>query len=140
MTGADTSYQNPFGERPHRTIGQRMRAMLLGANLEPKFWPYAFRMILRISNIEPHGKRDASPIELMTGSKPNLRGRLRTFGCRVYVRELAHKVFEYSIEEHQNRYGCFMNGRRDNPGALQVNKGRLCVCDPGLCAVMRESV
>ena len=98
VTGADASHQNPFGERPHRTIGQRMHVMLLGANLEPKFWPYAFRMIVRISNIEPHGDSEASSIEMISVSKPNLKGRLRTFGCRVYVRESGGRSAKLSLD------------------------------------------
>ena len=106
VTGADASHQNPFGERPHRTIGDRMRAMLLGADLEAKFWPYAFRMVIRLSNIEPHGDRDGSPIQIITGKKPDLKGRLRTFGCRVFARSSGGRTAKLSNEH--SRSGIFL--------------------------------
>ncbi len=106
VTGADASHQNPFGERPHRVIGDRMRAMLLGAGLKSSFWPYAFRMIIRISNLEPHGQRKESPIQIITGKKPNLKGRLRTFGCRVFARKSGGRTAKLSVEH--SRPGIFL--------------------------------
>ena len=41
-TGADTSRQNGPVKRGHRTLANTIRALLLGANLDMKFWPYAF--------------------------------------------------------------------------------------------------
>jgi hypothetical protein len=36
LTGPDSSHQNGPGERPHQTIGDALRAMLSGANLQTK--------------------------------------------------------------------------------------------------------
>ena len=83
-TAADSSHQNGPGERPHQTIGDALRAMLGGADLEPKFWAYAFHHFLRLYNVTVHGDRTASPYEICTGQKPNL-SLLRTFGCRVWA-------------------------------------------------------
>ena len=85
LTGPDSSHQNGPGERPHQTIGDALRAMLSGANLQPCFWPYAFYHYLRLYNFVPHGDRPSSPFEMCGAPLPNL-SRLRTFGCRVYVR------------------------------------------------------
>jgi GAG-pre-integrase domain len=41
-TGSDSSNQNGPVERAHCTVSNALRAMLHGANLEIKFWPYAF--------------------------------------------------------------------------------------------------
>ena len=41
-TSPDSSHQNTLGEQPHETIGDAMRAMLLGAKLYLKYWPYFF--------------------------------------------------------------------------------------------------
>ena len=82
-TAANSSHQNGPGERPHRTIGEGIRALLGGANLEPKFWPYAFHHFVRLYNVSVHGNRDKSCYELLTGKKPEVH-KLRTFGCRIF--------------------------------------------------------
>ena len=58
--------------------------MLARANLEPRFWPYAFRHYLHLYNITPHFSHDASPYTICSGELPDL-SLLRTFGCHVYV-------------------------------------------------------
>ena len=83
-TSSQSSHQNALGERPHQTISNAIRAMLGGAALPPKFWPYAFHHFLRLSNLTIHEGRTATPFELCLGRPPNLR-LLRTFGCRVYA-------------------------------------------------------
>ena len=82
-TAANSSHQNGPGERPHRTLGDGIRAMLGGANLEAKFWPYAFHHFIRLYNVSIHGNKDKSPFEICTGRKPDLK-QLKTFGCRIY--------------------------------------------------------
>jgi hypothetical protein len=83
-TAPASSYQNGPGERPHQTIGDALRAMLGGAALPTKFWPYAFHHWLRLYNVTVHRDQRASPFELCTGQQPDLR-LLRVFGCRVYA-------------------------------------------------------
>ena len=85
VTGPDSSHQNGPGERPHQTIGDALRSMLSGANLQASFWPYAFYHYLRLYNFVPHGTRTSSPYEMCGSKLPNL-SKLRTFGCRVHVR------------------------------------------------------
>ena len=41
-TAPNSSHQNEPVERPHRDIGNSIRAMLSGASLASRFWPYAF--------------------------------------------------------------------------------------------------
>ena len=83
-TAADSSHMNGPGERPHQSIANALRTILLGANLAPKFWPYAFHHYIRLYNMTTHGLSTKSPFEICTGKRPNLR-LLRTFGCRVYA-------------------------------------------------------
>ena len=83
-TAPNSSNQNGPGERPHRTIGDAIRAMLHGAGLDPKYWPYAFLHFIRIYNITPHGVNVDSPFFICTQIKPKVE-MLRIFGCRVYV-------------------------------------------------------
>ena len=84
-TGADTSRQNGPVERGHRTLANTIRALLLGAGLNVKFWPYAFYHAMRMSNAFPEPTQQRSPIALATG-KPEDFSNIRTFGCRVWVR------------------------------------------------------
>ena len=83
-TSAMGSHANGPVERPHQTVCNGMRAMLDGAGLPPKFWPYAFHHFLRLYNSFPHGDRPASAYTMCTGKQPNLT-HLKTFGCRVYA-------------------------------------------------------
>ena len=64
LTGLDSSNQNGPSERPHQTIGDALRAMLSGANLQPSFWPYAFYHYVQLYNFVPHGTRPSSPYEM----------------------------------------------------------------------------
>ena len=84
-TGADSSNQNGPVERAHRTVANGIRAMLHGANLDIKFWPYAFHHYLRIKNGMPSRDQDASPVELAINQVDDFSGFL-TFGCHVWVR------------------------------------------------------
>ena len=83
-TAPNSSSSNGPGERPHQTIADSIRTMLLGAGLPPKFWPYAFHHTLRLYNLSPHGTRPASPFKMCTGKDPDGR-QLKVFGCRVYA-------------------------------------------------------
>jgi hypothetical protein len=82
-TGADNSSQHGPVKRSHRTVSQGVKAILIGAGLDTKFWPLAFNHILRIRNAI-QGQL-GSPLKMSTGSKENFRN-LRVFGSRVWVR------------------------------------------------------
>jgi hypothetical protein len=79
-----SSFQNAPGERPHQDIGAGLQVMLRGANLENKFWPFAFNYSLQISNVLPHGDRGV-PSERFTGQWASVK-KYRTFGCLVIVK------------------------------------------------------
>jgi hypothetical protein len=82
--GADSSYQNGPVERAHQTIGDALRTLLSGADLDPRFWPHGFFCFLRIKNALRGKDNSASYFERLHGHMANLAG-LRTFGCRVWV-------------------------------------------------------
>jgi histone deacetylase 1/2 len=84
-TGADSSNQNGPVERAHLNVGNAIRAMLHGANLPIKFWPYAFHHYIRLKNAIPSKDQNMSPIELSVGQRENF-AKMKTFGCRVWVR------------------------------------------------------
>ena len=70
----DSSHQNGPVERQYRTVADGMRAMLLGASLDVKFWPYAFKHYVRIRNSLPSRDQDKSPTEIALGQKDNFKG------------------------------------------------------------------
>ena len=108
LTGPDSSHQNGPGERPHQTIGDALRAMLSGANLQANFWPYAFYHYVRLYNFVPHGTRPSSPYEMCGADLPNL-SKLRTFGCRVHVRPTTAR---YGKVIPNSRLGIFLGYSR----------------------------
>jgi hypothetical protein len=83
-TGAGSSSQNGMAERPHQTIANAIRAMLISAHLPPRYWEYAFYFFLRIHTLLPHGTNTESPYFKITNKQPDF-SRLRIFGCRIYA-------------------------------------------------------
>ena len=62
-TGSDTYHQNGPVERYHSTLSNSIQAMLTGANLDIKFWPYALYHVIRLSNSFPEPNKITSPID-----------------------------------------------------------------------------
>ena len=44
--GANSSFQNDPVEQAHCTVSQGIRSLLIGADLDIKFWSYAFLHVL----------------------------------------------------------------------------------------------
>ena len=84
VTGADASNQNGPVEQGHGVVANAIRAMLLGASLPIKFWPYAFHHWLRIDNSLPSRDQEHSPNAIASGKRENFSA-FCTFGCRVWV-------------------------------------------------------
>lgn len=84
-TGADASHQNGPVERGHLTVANAVRSLLTGANLDIRFWPYAFHHWLRIDNSLPSRDQTATPLKIALDKVDDFSG-FRTFGCRVWVR------------------------------------------------------
>ena len=86
-TGSDNSSQNGIAERPNRTFGNMMRAMLLNAGLPSKYWSYALIQAVFVKNRLPHAYHNYSktPFEAITGRKPNVKD-LKVFGSRVIAK------------------------------------------------------
>ena len=79
-TGADNSHQNGPVKPGHCTLANTICALLIGANLDIKFWPYAFYHALCMSNALLEYKATQSPICIARG-KPKNFANIRTFGC-----------------------------------------------------------
>ena len=87
-TGSDDSSQNGVAERPNKTYGSMMRAILSNSGLDSRFWSFALRHSVYVKNRLPHAFLDyvASPFEAYTGRRPDL-SNLKIFGCPVRVRK-----------------------------------------------------
>ena len=53
-TSAGASFQNAITERPHRTLADKIRTILSGANLNSDYWSHALRHAAYIKNRLPH--------------------------------------------------------------------------------------
>jgi hypothetical protein len=83
-TAPNSSVMNAPVERAHQTVADGIRTLLGGANLELRYWTYAFYHYLKIYNFVPHADDEVSPYEKCTGKKPDL-SKMRTFGCLVTI-------------------------------------------------------
>ena len=64
-------------------------ALLLGANLDVKFWPHAFCHALHMSIAFPEPSQSQSTVRPATGESEDF-SNVRTFGCCVWVGPLGH--------------------------------------------------
>ncbi|MCE2995760.1 MAG: hypothetical protein LW863_09190 [Flammeovirgaceae bacterium] len=112
-TGADSSNQNGPVERAHQTVANAIRALLLGANLDARFWPYAFHHYLRLKNSIPSRHRPLSPVVMATSRKDNFKD-LRTFGCRVWVRPSGRRPIKLKPNSRKGIFLGYIPNTRKN--------------------------
>jgi hypothetical protein len=105
QTAPNSSVMNAPVERPHQTVADGIRTLLGGANLELRYWTYAFYHYLKIYNLVPHGDDDVSPYEKCTGIKPDL-SKMRTFGCLVTI--LDDNKRKTGKANYLSRHGIFL--------------------------------
>ncbi len=124
-TGGFASFLNGKIERPHRTIAQVVRAMLLNSGLPSTLWCYAAVTQADIYRYTHHSAIDKTPYEAWYGLKPNINN-LRVWGCYVYVRVPTPKKLDHRVVR-----GHF----------LGFTKSRLIVCwyDPATKTVKNAS-
>lgn len=84
-TGSDSSHQLGPVERTHRTVANSVRAQLIGANIDIRFWPYCFDHTLRLLNANSCAGMDSSRLEAVYGRRDNFKN-LKYFGSRVWCR------------------------------------------------------
>lgn len=94
-----TPQLNGVAERMNRTILDRIRCMLIDADLDQEFWAEALNTATVIMNLIPRGSK-FSPNELWNNEKFDLKS-LRVFGCKAMAhipKEKRKKLDEKSIE------------------------------------------
>ena len=84
FTSPHTPESNSISERYNRVLGEKCRAMLIGANLPLSLWAECMKTATYITNrvISPT-HRCKTPYELIYGAKPDV-SNLRAFGCIAY--------------------------------------------------------
>ena len=96
-TVARTPQQNGLAERMNRTILERVRCMLLGANLPKSFWGEAATAAAYLINRCPSSAIDfKTPMELWSG-KPADYSNLRVFGALAYAHVKQDKLEAWAI-------------------------------------------
>jgi hypothetical protein len=123
-TGADASNQNGPVEWSHQTIGNALWSMLSGAGLDAKFWPYAFKHFLRITNALRSAGRDLLPYEMTQGRQDDFT-RFLTFGARVWVRPPGLLPGKLPIHARKGIFLSFLPGTTKNILWYDVESARV---------------
>lgn len=80
-----TPEQNGVAERENRSIVERAKSMLFGAELPKVYWAEAVATAVYLLNRSPNSSIERKmPEELWSGSTPSL-DHLRVFGCTAYA-------------------------------------------------------
>jgi len=84
MTAPYKSQQNNKAERDNRMLMERVRASLLDARAEEDLWAEASASVVHVLNRSPKAGLDVTPLEALTGRRPNVAG-CRVWGSRAWV-------------------------------------------------------
>ena len=85
MTTPDTPQHNGVAERMNRTLLDKVRTMLIDAQLPEQYWYDAIRYAVHIHNVTPtRALVDMTPEEAWSGNKPDI-SNLRIFGSRAFM-------------------------------------------------------
>ncbi len=85
-TGGHSSFLNGKIERPHRTLSQMVRAMIINAGHSPTTWCYCAETAADIYRYTYHTAIKKTPYEAWYGKPPSISD-LRVWGCVVYIKE-----------------------------------------------------
>lgn len=90
LTVPYTPRQNSVAERMNRSLVEKARAMIHGADLGKELWGEAILSATYLLNVTPTKAVPQTPYELWHDKKPSLE-HLRVFGCTVYVHDKTRK-------------------------------------------------
>jgi len=74
MTAPYKAQQNRKAEIVNRTLMERVRAALLYAGAEEELWAEALASVVHVLNRSPKAGLDLTPLEALTGRRPNVSG------------------------------------------------------------------
>ena len=117
--------QNGKAERVNRTLMERMRAALLDAGAEEELWTEALTSVVHVLNRSPKAGLDATPLEALTGRRPNVSGFCVWGSCAWVLKPKTqqrkdgpNKVFERRdvlMEEKPAKAGTLADGSTAGP-------------------------
>jgi transposase InsO family protein len=91
VTPPYTPQKNGVSERLNRTLMDKARSMMKAKNVGLTSWAEAVNHANYLRNLSPTQKlKKMTPYEVFHNEKPDL-SMLRTFGCRVFIKNNAHK-------------------------------------------------
>jgi hypothetical protein len=102
-TGGYASFLNGKIERPHRTIVQMVRAMLLNSGLPDILWCYTAETATDIYRYTYHSAIKITPYEAWFGTKPHI-DNLHVWGCYVYIHIPDPKKLDHRVTRGHSRY------------------------------------
>jgi hypothetical protein len=118
LTTAHTPEMNGKAEVRFRTLFQRVRAMLMDANLPKQCWGFAAEYATVIMNVSPSSKRNETPYE-MWHKKQFDYDTLRIFGCIGY----AHVTKTHKKAMHETNPDNTARQTLDNRGTCGIFVG-----------------
>jgi len=84
LTAPYKPQQNGKAERVNCTLLERVRATMLDAGAEEELWADALAAIVHVLNRSPKVGLDVTPLEALTGRRPNVAG-FRVWGSRAWA-------------------------------------------------------
>jgi hypothetical protein len=101
---AHTFEHNGVAEHSIQTIVSMARCLLIASGLLQQFWTEVVRMAVIIYNMVSRTANNHQPPQLLwDGSTPDV-SKLRTFSCRVMVKDLAKKLGKFVVRTWDGIY------------------------------------
>ena len=104
--------RNGTAERSWRTLIEMSRCLLLEANLPKFLWTYAMMCSVYIRNRCYNNRLGMTPVEALTGKKPNL-SNMHVFGSRCFAYEQEKSKLDPRATE-----GVFIGYDKNSPAFL----------------------
>jgi len=106
-----SSQQNGEAERANRYIMEHARAALLDAGAEKELWAEAPSSVIHVLNPSPKAGKDVTPLEALTGRRPDIRGFL-VWGSRAWALKPKQQHRKLDPRTDAGRFaGCTVGGK-----------------------------
>lgn len=124
LTVPYTPQQNSIAERMNRTLLEKARAMIHGAELNKEFWGEAILTATHLLNLTPSKaiSKDKTPYELWHRRKPKLN-LLKVFGSTVYI----HNKNRESKFDSKSIKGIFVGYEKNGYKVFDTDTGKFII-------------